>query len=47
LRRRFTGNSGCTISHSSSSTSSCAISPPDHHHTKIRRTVFFSFCYKL
>lgn len=44
LRRRLTGNSGWTISHSSSSTSSRAISPHHQYVPPRLMTAFHSFC---
>jgi hypothetical protein len=44
LRRRLIGNSGCTISHSSSSTSSCAIPPHNRKYQQRNMTTFISFC---
>jgi hypothetical protein len=44
LRRRLTGNSGWTISHSSSSTNSCAISPRHRKYQQGNLTNFLAFC---
>jgi hypothetical protein len=44
LRRRLTGNNGWTISHSSSSTSSRAISPRHRYVQPRHMTAFRSFC---
>jgi hypothetical protein len=44
LRLRLTGNRGWIISHSSSSTSSCAISPRNRKYQQGDMTTFYSFC---
>lgn len=47
-RLRLTGNSGCTILHNPSSTSSVAVSPPDdHHHANKNYSASLSFCFIL